>query len=113
MLVDSHCHIDFAELAGDFPGMLSRAQAAGVGHLLCVSVNLVDFPAMLELAGDSEHVSASVGVHPNTPLDATDEPSADILETLAQTPKVVAIGETGLDYYRTDCNPDTQRTRFA
>jgi len=113
MLVDSHCHIDFAELAGDFSGMLSRAQTAGVSHLLCVSVNLVDFPAMLELAGRSEHVSASVGVHPNTPLDTTDEPSADMLETLAQTPKVVAIGETGLDYYRTDCNPDTQRARFA
>jgi len=113
MLVDSHCHIDFAELAADFPGVLSRAQAAGVSHLLCVSVNLHDFPAMLELTERSEQISASVGVHPNTPLDATDEPSVDILESLAQTPKVVAIGETGLDYYRTDCNPDTQRSRFA
>jgi len=113
MLVDSHCHIDFAELAGDFPGMLSRAQAAGVSHLLCVSVNLTDFPAMLALAGRSEHISASVGVHPNTPLDAPDEPSVDVLETLAQASKVVAIGETGLDYYRTDCRRDTQRTRFA
>ncbi|HCX86914.1 MAG TPA: DNAase, partial [Gammaproteobacteria bacterium] len=113
MLVDSHCHIDFPELAGDFPGMLSRAQAAGVSHLLCVSVNLADFPAMLELTERSGRISASVGVHPNTSLGKADEPSVDILETLAQIPTVVAIGETGLDYFRTDCNPDIQRTRFA
>ena len=113
MLVDSHCHIDFPELVDDFPGVLSRAQDSGVGHLLCVSVNLQDFPSMLELADRSESISASVGVHPNTPLEVTEEPSVDTLAALAENPKIVAIGETGLDYYRTSCDVDRQRERFA
>ena len=113
MLVDSHCHIDFPELVDDFPGVLSRAQDSGVGHLLCVSVNLQDFPAMLQLADRSENISASVGVHPNTSLEVTEEPSVDTLAALADHPKIVAIGETGLDYYRTSCDVDRQRERFA
>ena len=113
MLVDSHCHIDFPELVDDFPGVLSRARDSGVGHLLCVSVNLQDFPSMLELADQSENISASVGVHPNTPLEVTEEPSVDTLAALAENPKIVAIGETGLDYYRTSCDADRQRERFA
>ena len=113
MLVDSHCHIDFPELVDDFPGVLSRAHDSGVGHLLCVSVNLQDFPAMLQLADRSEDISASVGVHPNTPLEVTEEPSVDTLAALADHPKIVAIGETGLDYYRTSCDVDRQRERFA
>ena len=113
MLVDSHCHIDFPELVDDFPGVMSRAHDSGVGHLLCVSVNLQDFPAMLQLADRSENISASVGVHPNTPLEVTEEPSVDTLAALADHPKIVAIGETGLDYYRTSCDVDRQRERFA
>ena len=113
MLVDSHCHIDFPELVDDFPGVLSRARDSGVGHLLCVSVNLQDFPAMLQLADRSENISASVGVHPNTPLEVTEEPSVDTLAALADHPKIVAIGETGLDYYRTSFDVDRQRERFA
>ena len=113
MLVDSHCHIDFPELVGDFAGLLSRARDAGVGHLLCVSVNLSDFPAMLVLAGRSERISASVGVHPNTALEDGEEPSVETLADLAANRKVVAIGETGLDYYRDDCDPDIQRERFT
>ena len=113
MLVDSHCHIDFPDLVDDFPGVLSRAHDSGVGHLLCVSVNLQDFPAMLQLADRSENISASVGVHPNTPLEVSEEPSVDTLAALADHPKIVAIGETGLDYYRTSCDVDRQRERFA
>ena len=113
MLVDSHCHIDFPDLVDDFPGVLSRAHDSGVGHLLCVSVNLQDFPAMLQLADRSANISASVGVHPNTPLEVTEEPSVDTLAALADHPKIVAIGETGLDYYRTSCDVDRQRERFA
>ena len=113
MLVDSHCHIDFPELVDDFPGVLSRAHDSGVGHLLCVSVNLQDFPAMLQLADRSENISASVGVHPNTSMEVTEEPSVDTLAALADNPKIVAIGETGLDYYRTSCDVDRQRERFA
>ena len=113
MLVDSHCHIDFPELVDDFPGVLSRAHECGVGHLLCVSVNLQDFPAMLDLAERSENISASVGVHPNTSLEITEEPSAETLVALANNAKIVAIGETGLDYYRESCDPDSQRERFV
>ena len=68
---------------------------------------------MLELADRSESISASVGVHPNTPLEVTEEPSVDALAALAENPKIVAIGETGLDYYRTSCDVDRQRERFA
>jgi len=113
MLVDSHCHIDFPDFSEDRSGVLERAVLADVGHLLCVSVNLSDFPEVLGLARQSEWVSASVGVHPNTCLDATDEPSAELLETLADDPNVVALGETGLDFYRADCAADTQKERFA
>lgn len=68
---------------------------------------------MLQLADRSENISASVGVHPNTPLEVTEEPSVDTLAALADHPKIVAIGETGLDYYRTSCDVDRQRERFA
>ena len=68
---------------------------------------------MLQLADRSESISASVGVHPNTPLEVTEEPSVATLAALADHPKIVAIGETGLDYYRTSCDVDRQRERFA
>ena len=68
---------------------------------------------MLQLADRSANISASVGVHPNTPLEVTEEPSVDTLVALADNPKIVAIGETGLDYYRTSCDVDRQRERFA
>ena len=113
MLVDSHCHIDFPDFSEDRAGVLERAVSADVGHLLCVSVNLSDFPEVLSLARQSARISASVGVHPNTCLEAGDEPSAELLETLAEDPKVVALGETGLDFYRPDCAADTQKERFA
>ncbi len=74
MLVDSHCHIDFPDFSEDRSGVLERAVLADVGHLLCVSVNLSDFPEVLGLARQSERVSASVGVNPNTCLDPADEP---------------------------------------
>ena len=113
MLVDSHCHIDFPDFAEDRMGVLERAVLADVGHILCVSVNLSDFPEVLGLAKKSEQISASVGVHPNTCLEPSDEPSTELLENLADDPKVVALGETGLDFYRPDCPADTQKERFA
>ena len=113
MLVDSHCHIDFPDFSEDRTGVLERAVLADVGHILCVSVNLSDFPEVLGLARQSARISASVGVHPNTCLEARAEPSAELLETLADDPDVVALGETGLDFYRHDCAEDTQKERFA
>lgn len=110
-LIDSHCHIDFPQLAEDLPGVLARAEAAGVARMLCVAVNLEDFPRITALAAAHANVSASVGVHPN----ATDcvDPSADELVALARENDVVAIGETGLDYFRSEAACDWQKTRFA
>jgi TatD DNase family protein len=110
VLVDSHCHINFPELARDLDGVTARMRAAGVSHALCVSVNLETFPEVLAIAERFPNVYASVGVHP----DQHDgiEPSAEQLVDLARHPKVVAIGETGLDYYRETGDLEWQRERF-
>ena len=110
MLIDSHCHLDFPELAGRLDEVFARMRDNQVTHALCVSVNLEDFPKVLALAENHEHLLASVGVHPDYPDVA--EPSVDDLVRLAQHPKIVAIGETGLDYYRLSGDLEWQRTRF-
>ena len=110
MLIDSHCHLDFPELAGNLDDILARMRANQVTHALCVSVNLEDFPKVLALAEAHDHLFASVGVHPDYP--DVREPSADELVRLAQHPKIVAIGETGLDYYRLTGDLEWQRQRF-
>jgi TatD DNase family protein len=112
-LVDSHCHLDQLDLTahdGDLKKALSEAKKNGVMHMLCVSITLQDFPAVLQIAKDHPHVSASVGLHPNEVV--TLEPSAAELSALAQDPKVIAIGETGLDYYRSQGDVVWQRERF-
>ncbi|MFN2310103.1 MAG: TatD family hydrolase [Gammaproteobacteria bacterium] len=99
-LVDSHCHLDrlaFDQIEGGLAGALRQAEAAGVGHFLCVAINLAAYPAMRALVEDFPQVSVSVGVHP-TDGEGPD-PGPDALARLAQDPRVVALGETGLDYY--------------
>jgi len=113
MLVDSHCHLDRLDLApfgGSIEGVLEAAQVQDVRHFLCVSINLEDYPAMLEIAESHEQVSASVGLHPNE--QGGHDPGADELVRYAQHPKVIAIGETGLDYFRSDGDLAWQRERF-
>jgi TatD DNase family protein len=111
MLVDSHCHLDFPDFDHGVEPLLSNMQAAGVGHALCVSVNLEQWPGVHALALRHANLFASVGVHPDH--DAGREPEVDELVELAQRPKVVAIGETGLDYYRLQREVvDWQRARF-
>ncbi len=110
MLIDSHCHLDFPELAARLDEVLARMRENQVTHALCVSVNMEDFPQVLALAEAHEQLYASVGVHPDYP-DVT-EPSVDELVRLAQHPKIVAIGETGLDYYRLTGDLEWQRQRF-
>ncbi|HEX7044693.1 MAG TPA: TatD family hydrolase [Burkholderiales bacterium] len=109
-LVDSHCHLDFAPLGSDVPAVLARAREQGVGHCLCVSVTLEAFPRVREIAHAHPNVYASVGVHPNE--RAGREPTADELIALAQDARIVAIGETGLDYYRSEGSTDWQQERF-
>lgn len=110
MLVDSHCHLDFPELAGNLPAILETMRENDVGAALCVSVTLEDFPKVLALAEQHANLYASVGVHPDYP-DLREPTVAELVE-LARHPKVVAIGETGLDYYRLTGDLEWQRERF-
>ena len=110
MLVDSHCHIDLPELAANLPQVLGLLHDYDVGCVMCIGVTLEDFPRVRWLAESNRTIFASVGVHPET----TDvrEPSIADLVVLAQHPKVIAIGETGLDYYWHKDAPEWQRERF-
>ena len=110
MYIDSHCHINFPELAENMPEILGRMAENKVTHALCVSVDLPDFPQVLDLAERFPNVFASVGVHPDYP--DTIEPSVEDLVRLADHPKIVAIGETGLDYFRLEGDLEWQRERF-
>lgn len=99
-LVDSHCHLPLIDGGTDgLAGVLARAREAGVDHMLCVGVDLESYAAVAAVAAANAEVSASVGVHPNTEPGAR-EPTVEELLALADDPKVVAIGETGLDYFR-------------
>ena len=110
MLVDSHCHLVFPELAGRLDQVLADMSTHDVGHALCVCVTLTEFERVLEVAARDARLSASVGVHPDYP--DTVEPDVETLVRLAAHPKVVAIGETGLDYYRAQGDTEWQRERF-
>ncbi len=110
MLVDSHCHIDFDEYSGRIPQILENMARNQVTHALCVCVNLTDFPRVLALAERHVQLLASVGVHPDQAEDGSPKPS-ELIER-ARHQKIVAIGETGLDYYRQNGDLEWQRTRF-
>ncbi len=110
MLVDSHCHLDFPDLIENEAAVLERMAENGVTHALCVSVKLETLPAVIGLAERHANLFASVGVHPDN-ADC-DEPNEARLLELAAHPKVVAIGETGLDYYWHKDAPEWQRDRF-
>lgn len=110
MLVDSHCHLDFPELAARVEEALALMRENGVSHALCVSVTLEAFPEVRALAERYPNLYASVGVHPDYP----DVPVVreEELVALANHPKIVAIGETGLDYFRIKDDCEWQRERF-
>lgn len=112
MLVDSHCHLDRLDLS-DYPtglaGALAAAKAAGVSHYLNVCIHPETFPTLLAMAAEVDTMFVSVGLHPTESI--TKEPEVSELIALAHHPKVVALGETGLDYCRTH-DPIQQQTRF-
>jgi len=113
MLVDSHCHLDRVALkpyAGDFRRLMDETRAAGVGHMLCVSIDLEHYPQMRNLVEPYPWVSVSVGVHPSE--RGRRDPTPEVLVELAQDARNVAIGETGLDYYRSTGNLGWQHQRF-
>ncbi len=109
-LVDSHCHLDFDPLGEQLVEVLARARDAGVGHMLCVSVTLEKYPKIQEITEQYSHIFSSVGVHPNEREGR--DPDVDELVKLAANPSVVAIGETGLDYYRSQGDMRWQQDRF-
>lgn len=113
MLVDSHCHLDRLDLRpfdNDFDMLIRQTLEAGVSHMLCVSIDLETYPDMRRLIQDYPQISVSIGVHPND-RDRRD-PEPEELVTLASDPRNLAIGETGLDYYRSEGGLDWQRDRF-
>ena len=111
-LVDSHCHLDFPELHGALPQLLEHMAANRVGWALCAGVTLERFPRVLDIARQHPNIFAAVGVHPDTDEEDAEEPTVERLVALAADPKVIAIGETGLDYYRLTGDLEWQRQRF-
>ena len=111
MLVESHCHLDFPELQADFASVLANMRANGVTHALTISTTLETFPAVLEVARSQPNLWCSAGVHPDERRYGR-EVGLEELVRMADDPKVVAIGETGLDYFRVEGDTEWQRARF-
>jgi TatD DNase family protein len=112
-LIDSHCHLDRLDLnalGGDIDHVIEQAGELDVKQMLCVAINLELWPGMMEIVEHLDNVYASVGVHPNE--NKGEDPSVERLVELAAQPKVVAIGETGLDYFRSQGDLEWQRDRF-
>lgn len=110
MYVDSHCHLNFPDLRARLPDILGDMAANDVGHALVVSVTLQEWPGLIEMVRQHPHLYASVGVHPD--YEGIAEPTLQDLLERAAYDKVVAIGETGLDYFRLSEPLDWQRDRF-
>lgn len=114
MLIDSHCHLDRVDLKthdNDFGGLMRACAETGISRMLCVGIDLEAYPAMRRLVEPYLEVDVAVGVHPNE--EDGEEPSVERLLALADDPRVVAIGETGLDYYRLeDGDASGQHARF-
>lgn len=113
MLVDSHCHLDRLDLEsfnGQFQGALDAAREQGVSHFLCVCIDLEHFADVIQPARDYPNIYASVGVHPNE--NEGRDPEVEELVELANDERVIAIGETGLDYFRSAGDLEWQRERF-
>ena len=110
MFVDSHCHINFPDFAEDSDEVVVRMAAANVTHAMCISVAYPEWPSVVALAERHANIYATAGVHPD--YEDIEEPTVASLLERAQHPKVQAIGETGLDYYRLTGDLEWQRERF-
>ncbi|ESS68472.1 hydrolase, TatD family [Methyloglobulus morosus KoM1] len=113
MLIDSHCHLDRIDLApyqNDFANFMDAVRDNQIEHLLTIAIDLESYPGMLALVSGYQQISVTVGVHPNE-QDGRD-PTVDELIALGQFDKVIGIGETGLDYFRSEGDLEWQRQRF-
>ena len=111
-LIDSHCHLDrlaLEKIGTDLDGVVALAKESGVEQMLCVSINLENFPEVLKISHSYDNIFSSVGVHPS---DDGEEPTLEQLIQLADDPKIIAIGETGLDYFYNEGDLEWQRERF-
>lgn len=109
-LFDSHCHVDFSHFDDDRDAMFERMAAVGVEGCVVVAVDFDHIPALKGLAEVRDNVWFSVGIHPNHAVES--EPSIDVLCELADHPRCVAIGETGMDFFRHHVSPEVQEQRF-
>ena len=111
MLVDHHCHLDFPDFAVDFDGVIARAEAAGVGLMVSISTRIRRFDRLLQIADAHPNVFCSVGTHPHYAHEELDVPVDEIVR-LSRHPKVVAIGEAGLDYFYDNSPREAQEQGF-
>lgn len=112
MLVDSHCHLDFPELYGDLDAVVARAAEAGIGCMLTICTRVAAIPTVLEIAERYPQVYAAIGIHPHSVEEHGVRPVEEIVRW-TEHPKVVGIGETGLDYYYDKSPRDLQKASFA
>src|SRR5260221_4407999 len=111
MLVDSHCHLDFPDFADDLDAIVARAAAAGIGRIVTISTRVRRLGELLAITERFDNVYCSVGTHPHH-ADEEDGISADELVELTRHPKVVALGEAGLDYFYDNGSPEAQARGF-
>ena len=113
MLIDSHCHLDRIDLKpyqNDFACFMHEAEVNQIEHLLCIAIDLESYPAMLDLVAGFQQISVTVGVHPN--VQDCKDPTVDELVALGEPDNVIGIGETGLDYFRSEGDLNWQHQRF-
>jgi TatD DNase family protein len=111
MLVDSHCHLDFPDFADELDAVVARAEAAGVGRIVTISTRVRRLDALLATTDRFPNVYCSVGTHPHH-ADEEDGITSDELIALTRHPKVVALGEAGLDYFYNNGSPEAQARGF-
>jgi TatD DNase family protein len=111
MLVDSHCHLDFPDFASDVAGIVSRAKSSGVGHMLTIATSVRKFDDVLAIAERFPEVTCSIGTHPHSATQERDVTVCDIVER-TRHPRVVAIGEAGLDYFYQKSTREDQQAGF-
>jgi TatD DNase family protein len=111
MYIDSHCHLNLlAEEPGGIDAMVAEAEQNGIQHILCIAIDKASCEEVKAIAASYPQVTASVGIHPN--VDASEQFTVEELVAEASHPKVIAIGETGLDYFRSEGDLEWQRDRF-
>ncbi|MEH6497051.1 MAG: TatD family hydrolase [Pseudomonas marincola] len=112
MLVDSHCHLNFEQLSTQLDDVVRRAKLAGVGHMLTIGTKLREFDSVRKIAEDYDNIHCSVGIHPHEAEEEGGTVTVEKLLALSDHPKVVAIGETGLDYFYEHSPREVQKHSF-